>query len=218
MSEITISDNKGKKKFKCGKCDKSFPQKFHMERHEVVVHNEKKTFKSKICDKRFKSQMQLKCKTKIAKSRPATIVEPASDTYPNTEFLFDLNDEPSASLPDPLAPNVLVEVNTDISDPLAMPDPMELQIKTEVIDDEPLAMEDSMITDDPFTNPDAGDIKIETTKLSSDPNSTSSLEIEEHNPIPDSDLDGALADPFETVHDGKKKLKCVTKDFLKRVT
>ena len=67
------------------------------------------------------------------------------------------------SLPDPFAPNVLVEVNADMFDPLAMPDPslvdpMDVQIKTEVIDDEPIAMEGSMITDDPFTHPDAGDV------------------------------------------------------------
>ena len=71
-----------------------------------------------------------------------------------------MNDESSA---DPLAPNVLVEVNTDISDPLAMPDPtlvdpMELQIKPEVINDEPLAIEDSMITDNPFTHPYPGNV------------------------------------------------------------
>jgi len=133
-------------------------------------------------------------------------------------------------LPDPFAPNVQVEVTSDMFDPLAMPDPslvdpMDVQIKTEVVDDEPIAMEGSMITDDPFTHPDAGDvsnlmissvvsgsipemgsietdIEIEPTNLSPDPNSTSSLEIEEHNPImgrtiPDTDLDGgASADPF----------------------
>ena len=241
MSEITISANKGKKAFKCSICDKIFPQKFHMERHKVVVHDEKKTFKSKICDKRLalnpnmnkhmasvhEGKKEVKCKTKIAKSMPAKIVESASDGQ-NTEFNFDLNDEPSTFSPDPFTPNVLVEVNTDISDPLAMPDPtlvdpMELQIKPEVIDDEPLAMEDSMITDDPFTHPDAGnvsnlmissvvsvndlvgnietDIKIENTKLSSDSNSASSLEIGEHNPIPDTDLDGAPLDPFGTPDD-----------------
>ena len=67
------------------------------------------------------------------------------------------------TLPDPFAPNAMVEVNADMFDPLAMPDPslvepMDVQIKTEVIDDEPIAMEGSMITDDPFTHPDAGDV------------------------------------------------------------
>ena len=67
------------------------------------------------------------------------------------------------NLPDPFAPNAMVEVNADMFDPLAMPDPslvepMDVQIKTEVIDDEPIAMEGSMITDDPFTHPDAGDV------------------------------------------------------------
>ena len=219
MSEITISANKGKKAFKCGMCDKSFPQKFHMERHKVVDHDEKKTFKSKICEKRLalnpnmnknmpsvhEGKKEVKCKTKIAKSMPAKIVESAYDGQ-NTELFFDLNNEPSTFSPNPLTPNVLVEVNTDISDPLAMPDPtlvdpMKLQIETEVMDDEPLAMKDSMITDDPFTNPDAGDftnlmmssvvsgndlvgsiatdIEIKPTKLCSDPNNTRSLEIQE---------------------------------------
>jgi hypothetical protein len=140
------------------------------------------------------------------------------------------------NLPDPFAPNAMVEVNADMFDPLAMPDPslvepMDVQIKTEVIDDEPIAMEGSMITDDPFTHPDAGDvsnlmissvvsggisemdsietdIEIEPTNLSPNPNSTSSLEIEEHNPIvgrtiPDTDLDGgASADPFGDQNEG----------------
>ena len=86
-------------------------------------------------------------------------MESASDGQ-NTKLNFDLNDEPSADL---LTPNVLIEVNVDMFDPLAMPDPslvdpMDVQIKTEVIDDEPIAMEGSMITDDPFTHPDAGDV------------------------------------------------------------
>ena len=103
-----------------------------MERHRVVIHDEKKTFKSKICEKRlpnknkhmasvYGGKKEVKCKTKIAKSMPAKIVELASDGQ-NTKFNFDLNDESSLSLTDSLAPNVLVEVNTDISDPLAMPD------------------------------------------------------------------------------------------------
>merc|ERR1719464_693762 len=109
---------------------------------------------------------------------------------------------------------------------------MDVQIKTEVIDDEPIAMEGSMITDDPFTHPDAGDvsnpmissvvsgsipdmgsieteISIEPTNLSPNPNSTSSLEIEEHNPIvgrtiPDTDLDGGASagDPFGDQDEG----------------
>ena len=85
MSEITILANKGKKAFKCSICDKIFPQKFHMERHKVVVHHEKKTFKSKICEKVpalnpkmsknmasvHEGKKEVKCKTKIAKSMPA---------------------------------------------------------------------------------------------------------------------------------------------------
>ena len=78
-------------------------------------------------------------------------MESASDGQ-NTKFNFDLNDEPSADL---LAPNVLIEVNVDMFDPLAMPDsslvdPIDVQIKAEVIDDKPIAMEDFMITDDPI--------------------------------------------------------------------
>ena len=85
MSEITISANNGKKAFKCSICDKIFPQKFHMERHKVVDHDNKKTFKSKICDKRLalnsnmsknmasvhEGKKEVKFKTKIAKSMPA---------------------------------------------------------------------------------------------------------------------------------------------------
>ena len=131
-------------------------------------------------------------------------------------------------LPDPFASNeAMVEVSADMLDPLAMPDPslienpLDVQIKTEVIDDEPIAMEGAMITDDPFGHPDEGDvsnlmissvagnfdhdaagletdIEIEPSNLGSPepPNSTSSLEIE-HNPIPDTDLDGSNLDPFE---------------------
>ena len=73
-------------------------------------------------------------------------------------------------------PNVLVEVNPDMLDPLAMPDlvdPMDVSIKTEVIDDEPvihdhdidnvgfgdtsdLHDENPVITDEPMD--DAGDV------------------------------------------------------------
>ena len=76
--------NKRKKAFKCSICDKIFPQKFHMERHKVVEHDEKQTFKSKICDKRLalspnknkhmtsvhEGKKEVKNKTKIAKSIP----------------------------------------------------------------------------------------------------------------------------------------------------
>ena len=208
MSEITISANKGKKAFKCSICNKIFPQKFHMERHKVVDHNDKKTFKSKICDKRLaltpkmnkqmasvhEGKKEVKCKTKIAKSMPpAKIVESAFDGQ-NTKFNFHLNDEPSADL---LAPNVLIEVNVDMFDPLAMPDPslvdpIDVQTDPELINNEPLTIEDSMTTEDPFNNVSnlmissmvigndlvgsiGTDIEIEPTKLSSDPNNTRSL-------------------------------------------
>ena len=117
MSEITILANKGKKAFKCSICGKIFPQKFHMERHKVVDHDEKKTFKTKICDKRLalnsnmnkhmasvhEGKKEVECKTKIVKLMPAKIVEPASDVQ-NTEFNLDFNEEPSSSSPEPLQP------------------------------------------------------------------------------------------------------------------
>ena len=65
-------------------------------------------------------------------------------------------------LPNPFAPNVMVELPEDpLGDPLSMPDPslvnpMDVQIKNEVFDDEPVSMEGSMITDDPFSHPDEG--------------------------------------------------------------
>ena len=67
-------------------------------------------------------------------------------------------------LPNPFGPNVMVEVPPeDPLDPLAMPDPslvnpMDVEIKTEVFDDEPMTMEGSMITDDPYAHPDEGDV------------------------------------------------------------
>ena len=210
MSEITILANKGKKAFKCSICDKIFPQKFHMERHKVVDHDKKKTFKPKICEKILainpnmnkhmasvhEGKKEVKCKTKIAKSMPpAKIVESAFDGQ-NTKFNFDLNDEPSADL---LAPNVLIEVNVDMFDPLAMPDsslvdPMDVQTNPEIINNEPFTVEDSVTTEDPFNNVSnlmissmvigndlvgsiGTDIEIEPTKLSSDPNNTRSLEV-----------------------------------------
>ena len=153
-----------------------------MSKHMASVHEGKK---------------EVKCKTKIAKSMPpAKIVESAFDGQ-NTKFNFDLNDEPSADL---LAPNVLIEVNVDMFDPLAMPDPslvdpIDVQTNPELINNEPLTIEDSMITDDPFTNVSnlmissmvigndlvgsiGTDIEIEPTKLSSDPNNTRSLEVQ----------------------------------------
>ena len=120
-------------------------------------------------------------------------MESASDGQ-NTKFNFDLNDEPSADL---LAPNVLIEVNVDMFDPLAMPDPslvdpIDVQTNPELINNEPFTIEDSMTTEDPFTNVSnlmissmvigndlvgsiGTDIEIEPTKLSSDPNNTRSL-------------------------------------------
>ena len=120
-------------------------------------------------------------------------MESASDGQ-NTKFNFDLNDEPSADL---LAPNVLIEVNVDMFDPLAMPDPslvdpIDVQTNPELINNEPLTIEDSMTTEDPFNNVSnlmissmvigndlvgsiGTDIEIEPTKLSSDPNNTRSL-------------------------------------------
>ena len=131
-------------------------------------------------------------------------------------------------LPNPFGPNVMVEVPPeDPLDPLAMPDPslvnpMDVEIKTEVFDDEPMTMEGSMITDDPYAHPDEGDvsnllissvvsgndqefehnietdIEIQDSNLSPDANSTSSMDID-YNPIPDTGLDGiGTHDPFGT--------------------
>ena len=116
-------------------------------------------------------------------------------------------------------PNVLVEVNPDMLDPLAMPDlvdPMDVSIKTEVIDDEPvihdhdidnvgfgdtsdLHDENPVITDEPME--DAGDVSslmissvtgnVEEEELIQSPHSASSCSL---------DIDPHPLDPLEGHH------------------